>query len=120
MRFSVDELEIRRPIWIALSELYLDTEPDWARVAGICARSPFAIPELRRILFDEVHPVVYRNLWSTAGVWDGFDQDWLITVMLARKRAPVFRLPWPEERRYPWRELKPQLVSARQRSAQAP
>lgn len=116
----MDELEIRRPIWIALSELYLDTEPDWARVARICARSPFAIPELRRILFDEVHPVVHRNLWSTAGVWDGFDQDWLITVMLARKRAPVFRLPWPEERRYPWRELKPHLLSARQRSAQAP
>ena len=67
----MEELEIRRPIWIALSELYLDTEPDWARVAGICARSPFAIPGLPRILFDEVHPVVHRNLWSTVGVWDG-------------------------------------------------
>ena len=110
----MDELEIRRPIWIALSELYLDTEPDWARVAGICARSPYTISEIRRILFDEVHPVVYRNLWSTAGVWDGFDQDWLIMSILARKRAPVFRLPWPEEHRYPWRELKPHLLSARQ------
>lgn len=120
MKFSAEELEIRRPIWIALSELYLDTEPDWERVAGCCSHSPFAIAELQRILFDEVHPVVHLNLWATAGVWDGFDQDWLIASILARNRPPVFRLPWPEERRYPWRELKPHLVSARQRSAHAP
>lgn len=119
MKFSAEELEIRRPIWIALSELYLDTGPDWERIAESCARSPFATPEIRRILFDEVHPVVHLNLWSTAGVWDGFDQDWLITSILVRKCAPVFRLPWPEERRYPWRELKPYLVSARERRAQA-
>ena len=114
MRFSREELEIRRPLWIALSELYLDAGPEWERVADLCSRSPFAIAELQRILFDEVHPVVHLNLWSTAGVWDGFDQEWLIASILARTRRPVFRLPWPEERRYPWRELKPRIVSARQ------
>ena len=66
MKLSADELELRRPLWIALSDLYLDTEPDWDRVAALCSSSPFEISELRRILFDEVHPVVHLNLWATA------------------------------------------------------
>lgn len=117
MELSRDQLEIRRPLWIALSELYLDTEPDWERVGSICAASPFDVLELRRILFDEVHPVVYLNLWSATGVWEGFDEDWLVASILARKRRPLFRLPWPEERRSPWRELKPHFISARQTMA---
>ena len=56
MKFSAEELEVRRPLWAALSDLYLDTEPDWERVAALCATSPFEISALRRILFDEVHP----------------------------------------------------------------
>lgn len=114
MRFSPGELAIRRPLWIALSDLYLDTEPSWNRVAEQCARSPFAIPALQRILFDEVHPVVHLNLWSVAGVWDGFDEDWLVSRIVSRRRKPWFRLPWPEDRRYPWRELKPLIIALRQ------
>ncbi|QNN69364.1 DUF7079 family protein [Thermomonas carbonis] len=120
MKFAAKELEIRRPLWIALSELYLDTEPDWERVASICAASPFDISELRRILFDEVHPIVHSNLWAAAGVWDGFNEDWLVTSILARKRRPLIRLPWPEERRTPWRELKPHIISARKGVETAP
>ena len=114
MRFSASELDIRRPLWIALSDLYLDTVPDWDRIAAHCARSPFSIAELQRILFDEVHPVVHANLWSVAGVWQGFDADWLVACIVARKRRPLFRLPWPEVRRYPWRELKPLIIALRQ------
>lgn len=113
MRVSAEEREARRPLWRALSELYLDAEPDWVNVAARCSASPFAIDEIRRILFDDVHPVLRANLWSTAGVWDGFDQDWLIASILAHQRLPLFRLAWWEERRHPWRELKPYLVSAR-------
>ena len=120
MKFSAEELEVRRPLWAALSDLYLDTEPDWERVAVLCATSPFEISALRRILFDEVHPVVHLNLWSTAGVWDGFDQEWLVESILLRKRRPLFRLPWPEESRYPWRELRPLILLARQKSGHAP
>ncbi|MFY2762563.1 DUF7079 family protein [Arenimonas sp. MALMAid1274] len=114
MPLPADELELRRPVWIALSDLYLDTEPDWASVAEVCSRSPFQIEELQRILFDEVHPVVHWNLYATAGVWDGFDPDWLVASILARCRKPWWRLPWPEGRRYPWRVLKPLILSARQ------
>lgn len=114
MRFSADEVEIRRPLWIAMSDLYLDTVPAWSRVAEQCARSPFGIPELQRILFDEVHPVVRLNLWSVAGVWEGFDQDWLVASIVSHTHRPWCRLPWLEERQYPWRDLKPLVVALRQ------
>ena len=113
VRFSASEIDVRRPLWIALSELYLDTAPDWDRVAGQCARSPFGIPDLQRILFDDVHPVVHTNLWSVTGGWQGFDEDWLVDAIVSRKRKPVSRLPWLEGRRYPWRELKPRIIALR-------
>lgn len=119
MRFSACELDVRRPLWIALSELYLDTVPDRDRIAGQCARSPFSLPELQRILFDDVHPVVHANLWSVAGVWQGFDEDWLVDAIVSRKRKPLFRLPWPEHRRYPWRELKPRIIALRRGDGRA-
>lgn len=120
MRFSASELAIRRPLWIALSDLYLDTVPDWDRIAEQCARSPFSIPEVQRILFDDVHPVVHLNLWSAAGVWQGFDEDWLVASIVSRKRRPWFRLAWLEERRYPWRELKPRIIALRPGDEPAP
>lgn len=113
MRFTKSELNLRRPVWLALSELYLDTHPAWHRVAAQCARSPFDLTELRRILFDEVHPVVGSNLRSVAGVWDGFDEDRLVAAIMARQRGPCFRLAWWEDRRYPWRELKPRIAALR-------
>jgi hypothetical protein len=120
MDTSAPALELRQPLWIALSALYLDTEPDWNGVAAVCSSSPFELAELQRILFDEVHPVVHLNLWSAAGVWDGFDQEWLIRSILSHKQEPLFRLPWPEARRYPWCELKPRIVAARQPCRPAP
>ncbi len=120
MKFTPEELTIRRPLWIALSELYLDNEESWDGIVALCASSPYTLPELQRILFDEVHPVVHLNLWATAGVWDGFDEEWLVASILARKRRPLFRLPWPEARRYPWRELKPLIMAARERAGHAP
>jgi hypothetical protein len=120
MKFTAHELQLRRPLWVALSDLYLDTEPEWERLARLCARSPFSLAELQRILFDEVHPVVHRNLWAVAGVWQGFDEDWLVASILSRKRRPFFRIPWPEEWRYPWRQLKPLVAAERRRTARMP
>ena len=120
MKLTDDELEVRRPVWEALSELYLDTEPDWSGVARTCAASPYTPWQIRRILYDEVHPVLHLNLWSVAGVWDGFDQEWLVSSILARKRPPLLRLPWPEVRRYPWRKLVPLLAAEREDSGPAP
>jgi hypothetical protein len=41
-----------------------------------------------------VAPVVYRNLLSFAGVWDGFDEKWLVEKItgLLRKQNIFIRL----------------------------
>jgi len=65
-------------VWIALSELFLDTELDATaldHIVRVMAESPFTIDELRDIYYVEVAPVGGPNLRSGAGVWQGFDPD---------------------------------------------
>ena len=112
-------IDTRRPVWRALSELYLDTSyRDAVRAAAReLARSPYTPNELRAILFDEVHPVLARNLCATAGVWDGFDQDWLVhSIVRHRQRPRWLRTRGRCQRRYPvllWRLLEPRVAGLR-------
>ena len=51
------ELERRRPVWAALSDLFLDTEleaADHQRIAHVLAASGYPESELERILCREV------------------------------------------------------------------
>jgi len=90
MRPAADDIDARRPVWKAFSALYLDTdyrrEVRWA--ARAAAASPYAEAELQAILLHEVHPVLRGNLRVPAGVWDGFDPDWLASTILRRSRRP--------------------------------
>jgi hypothetical protein len=69
------DLEARRPVWQALSNLFLDTDTslsrDW-RVNQL-ARSPYSIAEICR-----------TNLFCIAGEWAGFDPAWLETRITCR------------------------------------
>ena len=81
---------------MGFSELYLDTDPApaYESLARILAASPYPLGELRRILLEEVHPVLRGNLLSSAGVWNGFDPDWLCARIAARLARPLWlRLP---------------------------
>ena len=73
------ELEARRPVWLALSDLYLDTGVQLFREgnARTLAASPYGLDELDAILREEVHPACEVNLTCVAGEWAGFDADWL-------------------------------------------
>lgn len=74
------ELERRKPVWTAFSQLWLDTEldeRDLSRIAEAAAASRYAVAELRDIYLYEVAPVVCLNAWSVAGVWVAFDEEWL-------------------------------------------
>jgi hypothetical protein len=91
----LDEMEIerRKPVWAALSELWLDTElmpDDLQRIAGVMKKSGYSLPELRDIYLFEVAPVVFGNLLVVAGEWAGFDEDWLFAE--AAKRGNRRRL----------------------------
>jgi len=89
MKPAHEDLEHRRPVWAALSDLFLDTDVSLARSwrVGILAASPYSIKELQEILVDEVYPVCRSNLFSPAGEWVGFDPEWLESSILRRLRS---------------------------------
>jgi hypothetical protein len=83
--FSETELERRRPVWLALSELFLDTSLDSTdinRIAATLVASHYSLRDLDRILVREVYPACRGNLLSIAGEWAGFDAEWLETRIL--------------------------------------
>ena len=91
------EIERRKPVWVALSDLWLDTElteDDLRRIAGVMRRSGYTVQELREIYLFEVAPVVYPNLLSVAGEWAGFDEEWLVREVTrqARRKSVILRL----------------------------
>ncbi len=88
------EIRTRRPVWIALSDLWLDTElqdHDLDHIATVLRDSGYDRETLDRILAEEVAPVVYLNLYAVAGVWTGFDPDWLCAEIsrTLRKRGAI-------------------------------
>ena len=82
--------EPRRPVWEALSTLFLDTDVSLLEEyrAEKLAASPFSLDELQEILIDEVYPACRWNLFSIAGVWDGFDEGQLERRILRRLSSP--------------------------------
>lgn len=80
-----DDLANRRPVWLALSDLFLDTDVTslYDATARVLSASPYSLEQLESILFDEVYPVCCPNLLSVAGVWTGFDAEWLEHRILA-------------------------------------
>lgn len=100
------ELARRRPVWAALSALFLDSElgeADYRHIARVLHGSGYAPEEWQTILRTEVAPVVGGNLWSVAGEWAGFDGVWLETRVLGR--APRATL----EGRWALRRIAPDL-----------
>lgn len=89
MALSAQDVAARRPVWKALSELFLDTDPAIGRErrARELAESPYSIEELETILRDEIFPICSWNLFSIAGEWMGFDLDWLEEKILMRMKG---------------------------------
>lgn len=79
------DIENRRPVWAALSDLFLDTELQQyhlAYIARILAESPYSLAEIETILYREVYPVCIPNMLSVAGEWAGFSDEWLEEAIL--------------------------------------
>ncbi|MFD0724879.1 DUF7079 family protein [Lysobacter brunescens] len=119
---ATDDLDARIPVWVALSELYLDTDVRFFHdsVARVLAASPYPLDELQRILLDEVHPALHANLLQVAGEWAGFDDAWLVEHVQAVRRRPLWlrrltRLSSGMVREH-WRALEPMIRKARNAS----
>ena len=79
-RPPVPEPARRWPVWLALADMYLDTElqPDELRhIAEVCVASGFSWLEIKQLNYDEVAPALWPNLQSVAGEWAGWDEAWL-------------------------------------------
>jgi hypothetical protein len=79
-------IEERKPVWVALSNLYLDTElqeDDYKYIAEVFYNSPYSLDEIDLINKYEVAPVLMPNLLSVAGEWAGFDEDWLVQAIVS-------------------------------------
>ena len=85
--FDYEAVRERTPVWIALSDLYLDTDSrlSYAYIARTLAVSKYKLEELHAILLEEVAPVVEFNLLQVAGDWAGFDEKWLLREILDRQ-----------------------------------
>lgn len=93
---STETINVRLPVWRVLSELFLDTElddRDYQQIAKVCDASPYTVKELEHILFNEVWPVLHANLYSVAGNWSGWNDEFLISH-LSIKGRPVFSISW--------------------------
>jgi hypothetical protein len=93
--FDDESLKKRKAVWIALSDLFLDTDVSLAYgyIGRVCADSAFTLDELKEILMDEVAPVCSRNLLSVAGEWSGFEEEWLVSAIREgiKVRQGIFR-----------------------------
>ncbi len=79
-------IEERKPIWIALSVFYLDTQlqkSDFKHIALKIIESPYSFEEVIQINKHEVFPILYSNLLSVSGEWSGFDEEWLIESIVS-------------------------------------
>ncbi|MDX2014097.1 MAG: hypothetical protein SFW67_28120 [Myxococcaceae bacterium] len=65
------DLEVRRPLWNLMSDLFLDTETRWAvpLVARACATSQLSDAQLDEVFWCEVFPLAIDNLHDIAGEW---------------------------------------------------
>ena len=110
---SAEALKIREPLWVALSGLFLDTEPDAAdfeRMAHAVRASGLSPAEIDTVLWDELFPVLAPNLLSVAGQWGYFDEEWLrtrITAYLEQPRQHSRKLP----RIHPLRAVHTQIAA---------
>jgi hypothetical protein len=89
MELNHIEIAKRRPVWPALSDLFLDTDISRSRKWRIrlLAESPYSLKELEKILIHEVYPVCVFNLFCMAGEWAGFEKEWLESRILKHLRA---------------------------------
>ncbi len=88
------DIEERKKVWIALSDLFLDTDTSTfhENLVKVLLVSPYSIEEINKIMLFEIYPVCRWNLLSIAAEWAGFDEDWLVEKM--HKKRNVLSLIW--------------------------
>jgi len=116
------DIERRMPVWLGLSQLFLDTDlqsQDYQSIAARLRPSGYSPQELYRILRDEVAPAFGPNLVGVAGEWAGWSEDTVRDLVLRslQERDTLIRRLFPTPRTYrrhvetEWKKLAPFLAS---------
>jgi hypothetical protein len=82
---ACNDLERRRPLWVALSDLFLDNQlehNDYRYVATAILKSEYSPTDVQEILWNEVFPAVGSNLNNIVGEWAMFESGWLENQIL--------------------------------------
>lgn len=107
MNFTDAEIERRLPVWVAMSDLFLDTYPfDWTlrHIAAEVMAADFSEPEAREIFRNEVGPAFASNLLQVAGEWAMFGDELVRAEILKGRKAgllerdvieTVLKRDWP-------------------------
>jgi len=97
MTTTPEHLVRRRPVWEAMSDLFLDTELTegcYRWIARRVVESGYSPAEIRAILWDEVYPVAESNLRHPAGAWAGISVEWLeVQIMDTGERQTAAQQP---------------------------
>jgi len=121
MKATEAQIDERTPVWIALSDFFLDNilQPDdRERIAQSLAATNFTVKEIEDILIGEVCPVCESNLLSIAGEWLAFDHDWLKEKVSPRigirpKFKVLFMLCHPWMYAWHWKKVKMRVCKIR-------
>ena len=76
---------MERKAYIALSDLFLDTVVDVDCVASALRPLHLSTSTLYDMLRYDLFPILYPNLMCVAGVWDAFDEEWLLSRIEAQR-----------------------------------
>lgn len=80
-----EKIMTHKPLWLALSNLFLDTEiTDNTRkhIARIVLQSPLTREQVHQVLWLEVFPALCENLRIVTGEWAGFNETWLVNRII--------------------------------------
>jgi hypothetical protein len=122
MKPAIEDVANRRPVWDALSDLFLDDElqpSDFEHIAQTLAASPYLLEEIENTLYGEVYPICIWNMLSVAGEWGMFDGDRLQAAILRRQqrwvKIPRFLQMGRWMVRKPWQQIKKLIQERRER-----
>lgn len=97
---NAEEIEKRKPLWQAFSDLWLDNElQDFEidHIVDLMKKSGYDLVELEKIFYSEVAPAVYQNTFSMTGEWTGFEAEQLfrsITDNIKKQETNFFYRIW--------------------------
>ena len=93
-QLSAEEIERRLPLWIALSDLFLDTEPTrstYENIVGTIIDRGFQPEHAEAILREDVAPAFWTNLLAPAGEWQGWEDGLVRERVIRSRRSPISR-----------------------------